>query len=694
MKNQILTLFILSILFTQPKQLFSQAGEWTWMHGSSTPINPGNFGVQGVSSPTNEPPGVYETCEWTDLNGNFWIFGGYGNSIRYASLWKYDVTTNEWTWMHGPQGSGSAVFGTKGVSSPANQPAGNSHGGWSWTDLQGNLWMWGGASMYNSLWKYDISINEWTWMQGSNSSGQAGTYGIKGVPDPANSPGVRWEGATCWTDTSGNLWMFGGANNNTNAFNDLWKYDVITNEWTWMNGDSTFNSPTVYGTKGVEDPMNNPGGRTVYTHWTDNDNNLWLFGGAYSAIPPHGYLNDLWRYNISTNAWTWMNGSNGIDQPGIYGAQCTGNSLNTPGSRFENRAVCTDQNGNFWLMGGGGGQTGGQFSEIWNDLWMYCVTENKWVWVSGTTSTQPVGNWGTIGVSSPTNMPDGRAGTSMGCDLNGNIFLFGGSSWGFATCNDLWRYQIDPNCYPCVTSVAANFTSPTDICPGTCVDFTNLSSNATSYLWSFSGANPAFSTDANPLSICYASPGSYDVELIASNSNGSDTLLLPNYITVFPAPGPQSIIQIGDTLFALTGSSTYQWYYNGNQIPGATDYYVAADSSGNYNVVCTDTNGCEVEAAIFDVIAGISSAFGEKDVQLFPNPTGDHLYIQLSANAGNKITAITIYDALGGLVDTKIPVEVKNKTEIVIDTHDLSSGIYFVELTGLENKLRKKFVKE
>ena len=35
----------------------------------------------------------------------------------------------------------------------------------------------------------------------------------------------------------------------------------------------------------------------------------------------------------------------------------------------------------------------------------------------------------------------------------------------------------------------ALFSAPNHICPGTCTSFNNLSLNATSYLWSFPGAN-------------------------------------------------------------------------------------------------------------------------------------------------------------------------------------------------------------
>src|SRR5687767_4609110 len=75
-------------------------GEWMWIHGTNTTNNTGSFGIQGVSSPLNKPPGLYTSCGWTDLNGNFWLFGGWFNG-NYGDLWKYDPVINEWTWMKG-----------------------------------------------------------------------------------------------------------------------------------------------------------------------------------------------------------------------------------------------------------------------------------------------------------------------------------------------------------------------------------------------------------------------------------------------------------------------------------------------------------------------------------------------------------------------------------------------------------------
>src|SRR5829696_9605706 len=77
--------------------------------------------------------------------------------------------------------------------------------------------------------------NEWTWISGDNIPNQPGVYGTQGVPAQANKPAARYEGGE-WLDLQGNFWIFGGQNATGNLLNDLWKYDPLTNMWTWMKG--------------------------------------------------------------------------------------------------------------------------------------------------------------------------------------------------------------------------------------------------------------------------------------------------------------------------------------------------------------------------------------------------------------------------------------------------------------------------
>ncbi|MCB9326460.1 MAG: T9SS type A sorting domain-containing protein [Lewinellaceae bacterium] len=90
---------------------------------------------------------------------------------------------------------------------------------------------------------------------------------------------------------------------------------------------------------------------------------------------------------------------------------------------------------------------------------------------------------------------------------------------------------------PAICPVLADFATLTkDICIGNSVRFSDISLNdVTNWQWEFPGGNPGFSNEQNPV-VNYESIGNYDVMLIVSNANTSDTLIKENYISV-NAPG-------------------------------------------------------------------------------------------------------------------------------------------------------------
>jgi len=284
----------------------------------------------------------------------------------------------------------------------------------------------------------------------------------------------------------------------------------------------------------------------------------------------------------------------------------------------------------------------------------------------------------TLSVINDPNIP------GAGCNYSGNsIPLVGTSSLGLPNqLNNL-----------CNGPPVAIFSAPNHICPGTCTDFNNLSVNATSYQWFFAGANPSVSTDVNPAQICYNTPGQYDVTLIATNSNGVDTLELHNFITVYPQPAPQGISQNGDTLFANQGAVSYQWYHDGNLIPGATAYFYVADQSGSFNVVATDNNGCEVEAVIFDVVAGLQRVVDNGEWAIYPNPVKEQVFVtgyQLPGTAAE----FSIYNVLGELVEVVHPLSVSSPLPSIFDVSNLASGTYWLEVKSNEKIFRAKFMKQ
>jgi len=291
-------------------------------------------------------------------------------------------------------------------------------------------------------------VGEWTWMSGSNTVNQVGTYGTKGVPDPANVPGARSRSVS-WTDSSGNLWLFGGnLTVNMSPMNDLWRYDPAIDAWTWISGANIIRHAGVYGTKGIPSVNNIPPCRMRSISWMDSNGNMWLFGGLGFDGQWHRELNDLWRYTPATNEWTWMSGSNTFEQVGTYGTKGVPDPANVPGARRDSISW-TDSSGNFWLFGGEGCVTGASLSVALNDLWRYNPNTNEWTWVSGSNIFGQAGSYGIKGEPDENNVPGAREKSTSWTDSSGNLWLFGGegcdSTGNFGGLNDLWRYDPETN---------------------------------------------------------------------------------------------------------------------------------------------------------------------------------------------------------------------------------------------------------
>ncbi|MEN6466213.1 MAG: kelch repeat-containing protein [Syntrophaceae bacterium] len=428
------------------RDFVSSPSAWMWVSGPDTAGQPGIYGTKGVADVNNIPGGREYASSCADTSGNVWLFGGWGYDTAgdwgdFNDLWKYDGSN--WTWVSGSNTvDNNGVYGTKGVAAAGNVPGARS-GAVLWVDKSGNLWLFGGESLnhgfFNDLWKFDGS--NWTWISGSSILNQPGICGTKGVADANNVPGAR-TGAVSWIDNSGNLWLFGGAGEDSSGhsgdLNDLWKYDG--SNWTWISGSSDeVDNPGSYGTKGVADANNVPGCRFSAVSWIDNSGNLWLFGGIqHDQAGSWGFLNDLWKFDGSN--WTWISGDYNWDRPGSYGTKGVADANNVPGGR-SGASSSVDTIGNFWLFGGGGYDSA-RTSGYLNDLWKF--DGSNWIWVSGSNTADQKGSYGTKGVADAGNVPGARYCAVLWVDNSGNLRLFGGSGYDSAGnvdyLNDLWRY--------------------------------------------------------------------------------------------------------------------------------------------------------------------------------------------------------------------------------------------------------------
>ena len=122
----------------------------------------------------------------------------------------------------------------------------------------------------------------------------------------------------------------------------------------------------------------------------------------------------------------------------------------------------------------------------------------------------------------------------------------------------------------------AEFTSNTrTICQGQSVSFQDISVHAvTARNWSFAGGSPSVSTDST-VEVTYNAAGDYSVTLEVSNSSGSETTTITNYIKVLGAPGhgfpySEGFENLGSTFpdnvsFAVINpANDYTWSINNN----------------------------------------------------------------------------------------------------------------------------------
>lgn len=157
-------------------------------------------------------------------------------------------------------------------------------------------------------------------------------------------------------------------------------------------------------------------------------------------------------------------------------------------------------------------------------------------------------------------------------------------------------------------------------------------------------------------------------------------------VNFYPQP-PVSVSVDGDTLLAY-GSVSYQWYYNGQPVPGGNTGLLIAANAGSYVVVVTDANGCTASSQPIEVsfATGVNELIKER-MSVYPNPSHDGNWT-LSVSEGWLNGQCEIFDAEGRLV-YKAPVA-QQKTDIGLN---VQSGVYVIRLAKGNMLLSQRLIK-
>jgi hypothetical protein len=287
---------------------------------------------------------------------------------------------------------------------------------------------------------------------------------------------------------------------------------------------------------------------------------------------------------------------------------------------------------------------------------------------------------------------DGLQGAgSFGCNRNGDFFVVspaGDTVANLTATNGNFGRTISQNfCIVSPTAPSVGFTpNRRNPCAGATVNFTNQSTGAVSYAWTFEGGMPATSTASAP-SVSYAAAGVYAVTLTATNAIGSTTSVQTAAITVSANNLSISAVTAAGSISTTVAGGTAPYTYAWNN--GRATANITGVNPGTYTVTVTDASGCRSnQTFVLNNPVGVFFPASVSELQLFPNPTEQTARLSLRLDNTAEVV-VQIYTPIGQLISQKNYAQIA-ELQTDIDLSDRPAGVYLVRVfVGGEAKTLK-----
>jgi PKD repeat protein len=219
------------------------------------------------------------------------------------------------------------------------------------------------------------------------------------------------------------------------------------------------------------------------------------------------------------------------------------------------------------------------------------------------------------------------------------------------------------------------------------------------YNWSFPGATPDHSYDANPV-VSYVDCGPHDVTLVVTAGGQTDTRVKANYISVTPYINIVAIptdTVCSPTKITLNGTilngQSYLWSPGGATTAMITlDPLVLGLGSHTYTLVATSSDGCsnsDTATIVFQACSGVAEATASLNVRTYPNPNHGSFTLELTSGKGES-TEVTIINPIGTKVYNENFSNTNGTVVKEIRLKDVSPGIYFMILQSGDQKITRK----
>ena len=168
--------------------------------------------------------------------------------------------------------------------------------------------------------------------------------------------------------------------------------------------------------------------------------------------------------------------------------------------------------------------------------------------------------------------------------------------------------------------------------------------------------------------------------------SGIDQTCSSPVVTVTANPLPiATITATDDTLSTIAGAS-YQWYFEGNPIPGATNQTYPANESGNYSVEVTMANGCSSVSETYYHSMSSVGVLAVEEIRIYPNPSSGIFHVEL----GTLEARVYVMDVAG-----KIIWEASQLTNATtIDLTQYERAMYLLNIETNHQVITKKLVRK
>ncbi|PBQ33508.1 hypothetical protein CNR22_17570 [Sphingobacteriaceae bacterium] len=238
--------------------------------------------------------------------------------------------------------------------------------------------------------------------------------------------------------------------------------------------------------------------------------------------------------------------------------------------------------------------------------------------------------------------------------------------------------------------VSAGFaTGAQTLCVGATANFSNTSSGATSYTWSYTGGT-AIGTGTTNLSLAFNTAGIFSITLLASNATNSASstqtiLISPNTLNgaITFTNADCNTCTNGAASVTVSGGIapyTYTWLPSGVHTTSVQNLAPAC-----YTAQLKDAIGCTSETiACVSFFTGLSAAFSENNtVHIYPNPAQSVINIESAVSFD-----FCLYNKIGQVV-----ICMKNNFQkATVSLQDIPKGIYFVEIISGSSKTNQKII--